>query len=50
MQGDSLENRISDAVVTVFDEMDKEIGEFDPENYVNFIAVNILTGICFGGK
>ncbi|KAL4220119.1 hypothetical protein ACF0H5_020530 [Mactra antiquata] len=50
MQGDALEKRINDALETAFIEIDKVTGEFDPAEYINFIVVNILTGLCFGGK
>ncbi|KAL4220212.1 cytochrome P450 2 subfamily U member 1 [Mactra antiquata] len=50
MQGDALENRINDATSTAFEVIDKINGEFDPEEHVNFLIGNILTGLCFGGK
>ena len=50
MMGDALEERVHDAVAVVFDELKKHKGSLDPENYVNFIVGNILTGLCFGGK
>jgi hypothetical protein len=50
LQGDALEHRIFDAVETAFVEMDKISGQFDPEQYINFIVTNILTSLCFGGK
>lgn len=50
MQGNALDNGIHDAVTTAFEEMDKETGEFDPAEYIDFIVANILTGFCFGGK
>jgi hypothetical protein len=50
MQGGALEHRIFDAMKTVFVEIDKVTDQFDPEQYINFILCNILTGLCFGGK
>jgi hypothetical protein len=51
MLGDSLENRIFDAVETAFVEIDTvSSGPFNPEEYINFIVTNILTSLCFGGK
>ncbi|XP_060564491.1 steroid 17-alpha-hydroxylase/17,20 lyase-like [Ruditapes philippinarum] len=50
LQGDALEHRIFDAVETAFVEIDKISGQFDPEQYINFIVTNILTSLCFGGK
>ncbi|XP_053404456.1 steroid 17-alpha-hydroxylase/17,20 lyase-like [Mercenaria mercenaria] len=50
LQGDALEHRIHDAVEMAFVEIDKVSGQFDPADYINFIVVNILTGLCFGGK
>lgn len=50
MMGEALEERVHDAVFTAIEELKKETGPFDPEDYVNFIVGNILTGLCFGGK
>jgi hypothetical protein len=50
MQEDALEHRIVDAMKTAFVEIDKITGQFDPGQYINFIILNILTGLCFGGK
>ena len=50
MMGEALEERVHDAAVTVIDELTKQKEPIDPENYVNFIVGNILTGLCFGGK
>ncbi|XP_053400359.1 steroid 17-alpha-hydroxylase/17,20 lyase-like isoform X2 [Mercenaria mercenaria] len=50
MQGDALEHRIHEAVKTAFDEIDTISGQFDPVEYINFIVVNIITGLCYGGK
>ena len=50
MIGEALEERVHDAVSTAIIELKKETGPFDPEDYVNFIVGNILTGLCFGGK
>lgn len=49
MQGDALEHRINDALERAYIEIDKISGEFDPSEYINFIVVNILTSLCFGG-
>ena len=50
MMGEALEERVHDSVSTAIEELKKETGPFDPEDYVNFIVGNILTGLCFGGK
>ncbi|KAH3693893.1 steroid 17-alpha-hydroxylase/17,20 lyase-like isoform X2 [Dreissena polymorpha] len=51
MQGPALEQRIHNAMVTVFAEMDKIVGKpFEPAEYINFAIGNILMGLCFGGS
>ena len=50
MMGQALEQRVHEAVSTVFEEIGKQTEPTDPENYVNFIVGNILCGLCFGGK
>ena len=50
MMGQALEERVHDAVSTAIEELKKETKPFDPENAVNFIVTNILTGLCFSGK
>lgn len=50
MQGEALENRVSDAIHAGFEGIDKETGEFEPLVYINFISTNIAAGLCFGEK
>jgi hypothetical protein len=48
--GDTLEQRLFEAVNAAFVEIDKVSGQFDPGQYINFIVTNILTSMCFGEK
>ncbi|KAH3693885.1 hypothetical protein DPMN_081324 [Dreissena polymorpha] len=49
MQGPALEQRIHNAMVTVFAEMDKIVGKpFEPAEYINFAIGNILMDYVLG--
>ena len=48
MQGDMLDERIHNAVRTIFEEIKKEAAPFDPVKYINFLVGNILLGLCYG--
>lgn len=50
MMGEALEERTHDAVSVAIEGLRKQKGPFDPKHHVNFIAGNILTGLCFAGK
>ena len=50
MMGQALEERVHDAMSAAIVELKKQTKPFDPENIVNFIVGNMLTGLCFGSK
>ena len=50
MSGDALEKRIHSAVLVVMDEIKKLKEPTDPVDNINFLVVNILFGLCFGGR
>ena len=50
MQGHALEERIHTALKTTFPVLEQHTEPFAPNEAIDFLVSNILTGLCFNGK